>query len=116
MILSVTFYSYHFVCTILSISFCPIPLCSYTILSLPFCPYHFVRYHFVLEPNQAIKQVHMQISPKRQRGNARWAGRVLVKKQSFLRWKKVISGICLRFCPGWAGRVEGHRETARTGF
>ena len=34
---------YHFVRTILSIPFCPIPFCPYTILSIPFCPYHFVR-------------------------------------------------------------------------
>src|SRR6218665_1680576 len=54
---------YHFVHTILSVPFCPIPFCPYTILSvyhfvripfcpytilsIPFCPYHFVRYHFV---------------------------------------------------------------------
>ena len=46
----VIFYPYHFVRTILSMPFCPIPFCLYTILSIPFCPYHFVRYHFVLEP------------------------------------------------------------------
>src|SRR6218665_1400632 len=34
---------YHFVRTILSIPFCPIPFCPCTILSIPFCPYHFVR-------------------------------------------------------------------------
>ena len=50
MTLSVIFYTYHFVRTILSIPFCPIPFCPYAILSIPFCPYHFVRYHFVLEP------------------------------------------------------------------
>src|SRR6218665_2875122 len=43
-------YPYHFVRTILSVPFCPIPFCPYTILSIPFCPYHFVRCHFVLEP------------------------------------------------------------------
>jgi len=42
--LSVTFYPYHFVRTILSIPFCPIP----------FCPYHFVRYHFVFAPSEAL--------------------------------------------------------------
>src|SRR6218665_3712796 len=52
--LSVTLYMYHFVRTILSIPFCPIPFCPYTILSIPFCPYHFVRYHFVLEPYEAL--------------------------------------------------------------
>src|SRR6218665_2108995 len=51
MTLSVIFYSYHFVCTILSIPFCPIPFCPYIILSIPFCPCHLVRYHFVLEPH-----------------------------------------------------------------
>jgi len=25
-------------------------------------------------------------------------------------------GTFSRFCPGWAGRVEGHREIARAGF
>src|SRR6218665_3751125 len=50
MILLLKSYPYHFVRTILSIPFCPIPFCPYTILSIPFCPYHFVRYHFVLEP------------------------------------------------------------------
>ena len=45
-------YLYHFVCTILSIPFCPVPFCVYTILCvyhfvcIPFCPYHFVFYHF----------------------------------------------------------------------
>src|SRR6218665_3818907 len=43
--LSVTFYPYHFVRTILSVPFCPIPFCPYTILSMPFCPHH-----FLLEP------------------------------------------------------------------
>src|SRR6218665_2939639 len=38
---------YHFVRTILSIPFCPMPFCPCTILSIPFCPYHFVCYHFV---------------------------------------------------------------------
>src|SRR6218665_2864861 len=37
---------YHFVHTILSVPFCPIPFCPYTILSIPFCPYHFVRSPF----------------------------------------------------------------------
>src|SRR6218665_2513645 len=41
---------YHFVHTLLSVPFCPIPFCPYTILSIPFCPYHFVRYHFVRSP------------------------------------------------------------------
>ena len=41
---------YHFVHTILSVPFCPIPFCPYTMLSIPFCPYHFVRYHFVRSP------------------------------------------------------------------
>src|SRR6218665_203433 len=50
MILLLKSYPYHFVYTILSVPFCPIPFCPYTILSIPFCPYHFVRYHFVLEP------------------------------------------------------------------
>src|SRR6218665_3492669 len=63
MTLSVIFYPYHFVRTILSMSFCPIPFCPYTILSIPFClytilsipfcPYHFVRYHFVRSPLKA---------------------------------------------------------------
>src|SRR6218665_2078072 len=53
MILLLKSYPYHFVRTILSVSFCPIPFCPYTILSIPFCPYHFVRYHFVLEPVKA---------------------------------------------------------------
>src|SRR6218665_3314598 len=52
MILLLKSYPYHFVRTILSVPFCPIPFCPYTILSIPFCPYHFVRYHFVLEPLQ----------------------------------------------------------------
>jgi len=46
--LSVLFYPYHFVLTILSIPFCSLPFCTYTILSIQFCPYHFVRYHFLL--------------------------------------------------------------------
>src|SRR6218665_289194 len=60
MSLSAIFYPCHFIPTILSIPFCPIPFGPYTILSIPFClnhfvripfcPYHFVRYHFVLEP------------------------------------------------------------------
>src|SRR6218665_1301954 len=54
MTLSVVFYPYHFVRTILSMPFCLITFCPYTILSIPFCPYHFVRYHFVLEPNNAL--------------------------------------------------------------
>src|SRR6218665_2293438 len=69
---------HHFVCTILSVSFCPIPFCtvtiqthitnktgqrldgwmhldaSSTILSVPFCPYHFVQYHFVRSPSKHI--------------------------------------------------------------
>jgi len=32
----------HFVHTILSVPFCPIPFCPYAILSISFCPYHFV--------------------------------------------------------------------------
>src|SRR6218665_2655238 len=32
---------YHFVHTILSVPFCPIPFCPYTILSIPFCPLPF---------------------------------------------------------------------------
>src|SRR6218665_3493752 len=55
MILLLKSYPYHFVRTILSIPFCPIPFCPYTILSIPFCPYHFVRYHFVLEPLQLLR-------------------------------------------------------------
>src|SRR6218665_3364044 len=55
MILLLKSYPYHFVRTILSIPFCPIPFCPYTILSIPFCPYHFVRYHFVLEPKLAVR-------------------------------------------------------------
>src|SRR6218665_2186693 len=39
--LSVTFYPYHFVRSILSIPLCPIPFCPYTILSVPFCPLPF---------------------------------------------------------------------------
>src|SRR6218665_780806 len=50
MILLLKSYPSHFVRTILSIPFCPMPFCPYTILSIPFCPYNFVRYHFVLEP------------------------------------------------------------------
>src|SRR6218665_458661 len=57
MILLLKSYPYHFVRTILSIPFCPIPFCPYTILSIPFCPYHFVRYHFVLEPKLPIFNV-----------------------------------------------------------
>src|SRR6218665_1324953 len=47
MILSVSFYSYHFVRAILSIPFCPMIFCPYTIfsictiLSVPFCPLPF---------------------------------------------------------------------------
>src|SRR6218665_471536 len=37
MTLFVIFYRYHFVRTILSMPFCPIPFCPYTILSVPFC-------------------------------------------------------------------------------
>src|SRR6218665_2238966 len=54
MTLSAIFYPCHFVRTILSIPFCPIPFYPYTILSIPFCPYHCVRYHFVLEPWSAL--------------------------------------------------------------
>src|SRR6218665_482627 len=56
MILLLKSYPYHFVRTILSVPFCPIPFCPYTILSIPFCPYHFVRYHFVLEPRACSAQ------------------------------------------------------------
>src|SRR6218665_2495649 len=49
MILLLKSYPYHFVRTILSVPFCPIPFCPYTILFIPFCPFHFVRYDFVLE-------------------------------------------------------------------
>src|SRR6218665_2284143 len=52
---------YHFVHTILSVPFCPIPFCPYTILSIPFCPYHFVRYHFVPEPFQHIVTLYPSI-------------------------------------------------------
>src|SRR6218665_275770 len=47
MILSISFYSYHFVRAILSIPFCPMIFCPYTIfsiciiLSVPFCPLPF---------------------------------------------------------------------------
>src|SRR6218665_668893 len=54
MTLSVIFDPYHFVHTILSMPFFPIPFYPYTILSIPFCPYHFVRYHFVLEPLMSL--------------------------------------------------------------
>src|SRR6218665_1323053 len=37
--------------TILSIPFFPMTFCPYTIFSIPFCLYHFVCYHFVLEPS-----------------------------------------------------------------
>src|SRR6218665_2567594 len=57
MTLSVIFnIPYHFVHTILSMPFCPIPFYPYTILSIPFCPYHFVRCHFVLEPSGGVLQ------------------------------------------------------------
>src|SRR6218665_1928146 len=41
MILLLKYYPYHFVRTILSVPFCPIPFCPYTILSVPFCPLPF---------------------------------------------------------------------------
>ena len=41
MTLFVIFNPYHFVRTILSMPFCPIPFCLYTILSVPFCPLPF---------------------------------------------------------------------------
>src|SRR6218665_3645643 len=47
---------YHFVRTILSIPFCPMPFCPCTILSIPFCPYHFVRYDFVRSPIDECKR------------------------------------------------------------
>src|SRR6218665_744369 len=53
MVFLVKSYPYHFVHTILSVPFCPIPFCLYTILSIPFCPYHFVRYHFSGNPAKA---------------------------------------------------------------
>src|SRR6218665_2228017 len=53
---------YHFVRTILSIPFCPIPFCPYTILSIPFCPYHFVRYHFVRSPFNVVQPQHIVCS------------------------------------------------------
>src|SRR6218665_1133024 len=66
MILLLKSYPYHFVRTILSVPFCPIPFCLYTILSIPFCPYHFVRYHFVLEPYNLmlflLSHVHDQLA------------------------------------------------------
>jgi len=31
--------------------------CPYTILSIPFCQYHFVRYHFVLEPSSLYGRI-----------------------------------------------------------
>src|SRR6218665_3756633 len=57
---------YHFVHTILSVPFSPIPLCPYTILSIPFCTYHFVRYHFVLQPGnhqQLIRYINYNHRP-----------------------------------------------------
>src|SRR6218665_3974325 len=64
MTLFVIFNPYHFVRTILSMPFCPIPFCLYTILSIPFCPYHFVRYHFVLEPHPCFNSnIHLYIYP-----------------------------------------------------
>src|SRR6218665_1685461 len=53
---------YHFVRTILSIPFCPIPFCPYTILSIPFCPYHFVRYHFVRSPERERRERGERVS------------------------------------------------------
>src|SRR6218665_2380438 len=36
------------------------------ILSIPFCPYHFVRYHFVLQPNVPVASyVHVSVSTTR---------------------------------------------------
>src|SRR6218665_856602 len=65
---------YHFVRTILSIPFCPIPFCPYTILSIPFCPYtilsipfcpyHFVRYHFVRSPVRLSCSTPTTVSPR----------------------------------------------------
>ena len=43
MILSIPFYPYHCVRTILSVQFCPIPLCPYAFLFIPACSYNFVR-------------------------------------------------------------------------
>src|SRR6218665_3732630 len=65
MILLLKSYPYHFVRTILSVPFCPIPCCPYTILSIPFCPYHFVRYHFVLEPKIPYKTRKRSMTKKR---------------------------------------------------
>ena len=39
MTLSVIFYPYHFVRTILSLPSCPLPFCPHTILSIKLCPY-----------------------------------------------------------------------------
>src|SRR6218665_622582 len=65
MILLLKSYPYHFVRTILSVPFCPIPFCPYTILSISFCPYHFVRYHFVLEPKIPYKTRKRSMTKKR---------------------------------------------------
>src|SRR6218665_2918081 len=50
MILLLKSYPYHFVRTILSISFCPYHFVQYHFVRIPFCQYHFVRYHFVRSP------------------------------------------------------------------
>src|SRR6218665_882746 len=65
MILLVRSYPYHFVRTILSVPFCPIPFCPYTILSIPFCQYHFVRYHFVLGPTKLAAVAKFLYTPSR---------------------------------------------------
>src|SRR6218665_1001670 len=57
---------YHFVHSILSVPFCPMPFCPYTILSIPFCPYHFIRYHFVRSPAEQYKRVGRTLPTPRQ--------------------------------------------------
>ena len=44
----------HFVHYILSVTFCPMTFCPHNILSATFCPWHFVRWHFVLEPLDCV--------------------------------------------------------------
>ena len=44
-------------------SFWPITFCPHNILSATLCPWHFVRWHFVLEPLQAIYMRHANVSP-----------------------------------------------------
>ena len=61
-ILTTTIWPRHIVHDILSMTFCPITFCPHNILSATFCPWHFVRWHFVLQPPRAYRLYFLLLS------------------------------------------------------